>query len=799
MGRRIGVSIWLILLVAASTLFAQQEIYTEHLQSIESLRPVTQGIFSAKANLFGVLSVGKGMKFYDPSTLKEKYEVSPISLTGNTCAFSASGQTVALGSADGNVYLVTPSAPTEPRKISIGSASITSVAIQDEGWLFTISSDKTVTLTDIVSGNTLGSLSSFQDDVTALALQPDGRAFAVGLATGQVQIYAIGKMEMQKTLSDLPEKISVIRFSPDGKFIAAGTANGSVALWNVATGELKVKYAQKGNVSVVGFDPKSRWLYSSAADSSMKFFDVNTLKFVKTLTEGVGYATGAEFINDGTLLAASITGTITKWKVSPTPPDTTNPIVILEQPSSNETPVKIFGREYSLRGYAFDDYDLKEVDVNGTPVVLMTMGPGDTVQIPPGMKIAKRFSTVIKLDSVGINPIEVKVSDKAKHTVGQQAFVRRLSSDEAVEVEYPLVNSETDGVSTQVKFKTWFDISSYSISVNMVDIVNGQTPEFKVAGDLITDEVPLVSGYNQIQLTVTSKLGDRFSKTFGINRRTSVLTGMPAATIAKKDRAAGSGPQKWAVVVGVSDYAQAGIPSLKYADKDAEAFANFLRRPEGGGYDSDHMRVLLNKDATLANIRDALINFLNQAIDMDLVVIYFAGHGAPEPARPQNMYLLTYDSDPTALGTTAFPMWDIQTVLARYINAKRVVVFTDACHSGNISVNFATRGLGTTEENLVNQYLTDLSKSKAGVVVFTASAAGEVSQEYPEFGHGVFTYYLLEGLEGKADYNNDNTVTINELMQYVEEQVKRKTHGAQNPTRSQTDYDKELTMSLIPH
>jgi len=74
-----------------------------------------------------------------------------------------------------------------------------------------------------------------------------------------------------------------------------------------------------------------------------------------------------------------------------------------------------------------------------------------------------------------------------------------------------------------------------------------------------------------------------------------------------------------------------------------------------------------------------------------------------------------------------------------------------------------------------------------------------VSQEYPEYGHGVFTYFLLEGLEGKADYNNDYTITINEAMQYVEEQVKRKTRGAQNPTRSQTEYDKEMTIATIPH
>jgi uncharacterized caspase-like protein len=179
-------------------------------------------------------------------------------------------------------------------------------------------------------------------------------------------------------------------------------------------------------------------------------------------------------------------------------------------------------------------------------------------------------------------------------------------------------------------------------------------------------------------------------------------------------------------------------------------------------------------------------------------MIYFAGHGAPEPARPKNMYLLTYDSEPNSLGTTAFPMWDIQTVLSRYISAKRVVVFSDACHSGNISVNFATRGLEESEPNLINQLITDLSKTKEGTVVFTASAAGEVSQEFPEFSHGVFTYYMLEGLEGKADLNNDYTITINELMQYVEEQVKRKTHGAQNPTRSQTEYDKELPIATVP-
>ncbi len=257
------------------------------------------------------------------------------------------------------------------------------------------------------------------------------------------------------------------------------------------------------------------------------------------------------------------------------------------------------------------------------------------------------------------------------------------------------------------------------------------------------------------------------------------------------------GPQRWAVIVGVSEYGNRGIPALKYADRDAEALAAFLQTPEGGGFDADHMRVMVNKDATLSNLREAMIDFLQQAIDKDLVIIYFAGHGAPDPTRPQNLYLLTYDTDPSRLGTTAFPMWDIQTVVSRQIAAKKVVVLSDACHSGGISIDVATRGLDVTQSNPINQYLAELARAKDGMVVFTASAAGEVSQEFPELGHGVFTYYLLEGLKGAADANNDLLVTVNEMMGYVEEQVKRKTRGAQNPTRSQTTYDKELPMSVL--
>jgi WD40 repeat protein/uncharacterized caspase-like protein len=812
MERRIVLCIWLAVMITASISYAQQaqpsslnggeqEIYVEQLQSIDAVKSsIDFCAISLKAKLLGILSSDGVVKLYDIPTLKEKTVIPALPVHVNTLSFSTSGQTLVLGCADGSAYLYNTTMLTEPKKLSPHSFGITSIAFQGENWMFSAGFDKRVVVTETASGDVIGSLLDFQEDITALAIHPSAKYFAVGLSTGKIQIYAIAKLELQKTYIDSKDKISTLCYSADGKFLAAGTSDGSVYLWNTQTGDLKIKYNQRGMIGSVSFDPKTRWLISSAADSTLKFYDLTTLSSVKTMMEHDGRTTYAAFLNDETLLTSTSKGKLKSWKIALAPPDTTNPGIVLENTSDSTAVAKVFGREYEIHGVAYDDVEVKEATFNGKPLVLSPIAAKDTIKVPAGMKAFKRFSTVLKLDSIGLIPFEIKVTDNAKHSGSMTKFVQRLSNDQAVEIESPLVNSETELMSVPVKFRTWFDVASYSISVNMVDIVNGQVPDFKVAGDVIADEVPLVAGYNQIQLSIMSKSGEKFSKTIGINRKASILgTSSFASTGAKKTRIAGSGPQSWAVVVGVSEYKNAGIPSLKYADKDAEALANFLRRPEGGGYDSDHLHVLLNKDATLANVRDNLINFLNQAIDMDLVVIYFAGHGAPEPARPQNMYLLTYDSDPNSLGTSAFPMWDIQTVLARYISAKRVVVFTDACHSGGISVNFATRGLGSSEPNLVNQYLADLSKTKEGIVVFTASAAGEVSQEFPDMGHGAFTYYMLEGLEGKADYNNDYTVTINELMQYVEEQVKRKTHGAQNPTRSQTEYDKEMTISIVPH
>jgi hypothetical protein len=244
---------------------------------------------------------------------------------------------------------------------------------------------------------------------------------------------------------------------------------------------------------------------------------------------------------------------------------------------------------------------------------------------------------------------------------------------------------------------------------------------------------------------------------------------------------------KWAAIIGISKYKDTRIPSLRYAAADAKSFYDWAISPDGGKYAPAMVKLLIDADATGANIKTALFDWLAQAIQEDTVTLFFAGHGSPQsPDHPENLFLLAHDTQYDSISTTGFPMWDIETALKRFIKAKKVIVITDACHAGGVGRAFDIarrdgRGLKTIT---ISSSLQSLSTISDGVCIISASDDNQFSQEGLQWGqgHGVFTYYLLEGLKGKADYNKDGLVTLGELIPFLSEQVRRETRNAQTPT-----------------
>jgi uncharacterized caspase-like protein len=225
------------------------------------------------------------------------------------------------------------------------------------------------------------------------------------------------------------------------------------------------------------------------------------------------------------------------------------------------------------------------------------------------------------------------------------------------------------------------------------------------------------------------------------------------------------------------------VPTLRFSVADAEAVAQVL--VERAGFKKENVLLLTDrseKKPTLRNLKWALGTFLaRSAKKQDLVFIYFAGHGAPE-IDPRGIesdgfakYLVPIDADPNDLYATGLPMDELQTIFDR-IEAERIVVFLDACYSG--AAGGRTFTSARTRAAKVDEIFLDRLTRSSGRAIVTAARASEVSVELPELGHGVFTYYLLQGLRGTADLDRDGIVSLQELYQYLEQEVSRKSRSA---------------------
>ena len=234
--------------------------------------------------------------------------------------------------------------------------------------------------------------------------------------------------------------------------------------------------------------------------------------------------------------------------------------------------------------------------------------------------------------------------------------------------------------------------------------------------------------------------------------------------------------KRWAVVIGVGEYDSEEIPDLEFAPNDARAVRDFLLSDAAGPF--DEVLYLENERATGAAMREALFVFLQQADWDDLVVIYYAGHGAPDPGRPDNLYLLPTDTELDRLAATGFPMWDVKTALRRQIAAERVLVIADACHSAG-TADGETVGGGDSNQ-IAGGFQQLFTPSRR--LMLTAAATNEFSLEDARWGgHGVFTHFLLDGLRGAGDMDGNGIVTVTELFDHVSTNVRGATSGRQNP------------------
>jgi hypothetical protein len=305
-------------------------------------------------------------------------------------------------------------------------------------------------------------------------------------------------------------------------------------------------------------------------------------------------------------------------------------------------------------------------------------------------------------------------------------------------------------------------------------------------------EPPAPGTAGDVEVIAVARDGSSSARTFRV--RTAPR---PAAEPAQfRDVGAAGTRQRWAVIIGVSEYRDESIGDLQFADADARAVYEFLRSPQAGmgGIPESNIRLLVNEAATSRNIRSALTTFLRRSTSDDVIFVFVFGHGVPDPHRAGDLYILAHDSEMEDLAATAVPMRDVSRAMVEAY-AHQKILLTDVVHSAGIAA-----GSGEMVGNAINEAILDeIDSSSGGFVAFTGSEVDQLSQGGEQFGggHGVFTYFLLEGLRGAADDDGDGVVNLGEIMLNTRDRVRRATRNAQIPTISQTTFDRFWPMAEV--
>lgn len=238
-------------------------------------------------------------------------------------------------------------------------------------------------------------------------------------------------------------------------------------------------------------------------------------------------------------------------------------------------------------------------------------------------------------------------------------------------------------------------------------------------------------------------------------------------------------PDAFAVVIGIERYRQSGIPQVDFASRDASSMRDYL--VGSMGYDPRNVVFLADATATRTDLEKHLGKWLrNRVGEKSRVFIYYAGHGAPDPATG-DAYLLPYEADPSYLAETAYPLSKLKDELGK-LPSKDVTVVLDACFSGQGPRSLIAQGA----RPLV--MAKPIAASTNGQVIAAASAS-QISLSHREGRHGLLTYYLLEGLHGGADSDQDGSITAAEVFAYASPAVERAArlqNADQTPTMSGT-------------
>lgn len=705
----------------------------------------------------GLLTAGHARTFqqWDVDSGREAKRFPGDNSTFHTVVVSTGGKYALTSSWGKTARLWDMETCKEVRQFVGHSESVESAVFSsDERYVLTASRDKTARLWEAATGIELRRFTGHSDEVSAAVFTPDGTGVLTASRDFTIRLW---DRETGKEIYQLRHEgyVNSVIVMSDGKQVLTASYDHTARLWDLQTGkELKRFEGHTGGVTRATFSPDERRILTASDDKSARLWDVKTGKELRRFSGHTDKVTHAIFTPDGKrVLTASDDSTVRLW--------------------DRET-----GKELcSLLSFR-----------DGTWAVIDPEGRFDA----SNQGRTRGLHWVI-----GLEPVELSQLRAGFYEPGLLARIWKGAPPPFPVPDFAQVDVRLNPEVLVTEPKP----GEHNIVIRLVNR-GGGIGKVRVWVDgaiLLGDARPVGFDPNAAKTVITVSLANVPALKPGQKRNIRVEAenaigdvtiqgrGVECSYLPPQESAPVASPELWAIVIGISEYADPSL-HLKYAAKDAQDFADALTLGAKKLYQPEHVHLtMLSSDAveptrkaTRANIAAAFERVRKAAKATDVLVVYGAGHGVSlrlSEKRDDLYCYLTQEAHtnvPQDLAnaairrTCAITSEDLVAWLnpVTGIKTNKKVILLDTCAAGAAEKMILTAARELTPEEVARARAINQLKDNTAFHVLMGCAADKVSYEAGEYGQGLLTYALLEGMK-----NTDRFIEVPGIFNYVEKRV----------------------------
>lgn len=592
----------------------------------------------------------------------------------------------------------------------------------DQTKIITSSWDARVNIWDIKSGEILTRIDFGNTTGYTISFTPNDLYFVVGKLDKTLEMWELDTKSVVRTFIGHTDVVSQILFTDNQEMITTSW-DGSARVWDISSGLMNQKFTTNEPLYAASISPDKKFLLTGGADRQIRFWNLETGLMEKTLQGHLAGITNIIFTPNGKRLISTDLDGVTKFWDLATNTELFEHIHI----GKNDWMVKTKEGYFSATDGAREAIHF----VDGTK----------TYELDQFFEEFYRPDLIEELLSGSTNRNIKGLNEKLSTSPPPEVKIAAIRSEDHRSAQIHLRTTDTGGGIKNLKLFHNGKRLDYNKNEWKPTRKEAQTTFYEI-------DISLIGGLNIFAASASSK-GNIESKLVSVEVPTEIVTGETTLHL---------------FVVGINKYQNEKL-NLNYARNDAESLTQSFKENSNSLFSDIKVYELYDEKASRQAILDKLDDLAAKVRVHDVFVFYYAGHGS---VVNNNFYFIPMENtrlyDEKSLEKTALRADIIQGKLEK-IQALKQIIIMDACQSGGSVELLAQRG--ASEEKAVAQ----LSRS-AGIHVLAAAGSDQFATEFQELGHGVFTYVLLEALNGQADgAPKDGKVTIYELKSYLDDQV----------------------------